>query len=57
VDDPQDFRIQPCLSPVVDTGDQSRGAAREWIDTHDPKIERAVAWLASQEVRTPGDWF
>ena len=56
VDDPQDFRIQPCLSPVWDTAINlialfESGAARD-----QPEIERALNWLIAQEVRVRGDW-
>ena len=69
VDDPEDFRIQPCLSPVWDTAiniialgesiwTQSLGGSRETLP--DPEIasslQRAAQWLASKEVRLRGDW-
>jgi len=57
VDDPQDFRIQPCLSPVWDTAINLVALLESEMDPQDPKIVRAVAWLAAKEVRTPGDWF
>lgn len=57
VDDPRDFRIQPCLSPVWDTAINLVALLESGLDPHDPKIEAAVAWLKSKEVRTPGDWF
>ena len=56
VDDPQDFRIQPCLSPVWDTAINLVALLESEIDPQDPQIARAVAWLAAKEVRTPGDW-
>ncbi|MEP6667993.1 MAG: squalene--hopene cyclase [Chthoniobacter sp.] len=56
VDDPQDFRIQPCLSPVWDTAISLVAMLESEIDPQDPRIKQAVAWLASKEVRTPGDW-
>ena len=56
VDDPQDFRIQPCLSPVWDTSINLIALIESGVPAEDPRIRRAIAWLASKEVRTPGDW-
>ena len=56
VDDPQDFRIQPCLSPVWDTAISLVALLESGIDPQDPKIRDAVAWLAAKEVRLAGDW-
>ena len=56
VDDPQDFRIQPCLSPVWDTAINLVALLESGVNPQDPKIQRALAWLATKEVRTPGDW-
>jgi squalene-hopene/tetraprenyl-beta-curcumene cyclase len=56
VDDPQDFRIQPCLSPVWDTAISLVAMLESGMDPQEPKIASAVSWLASKEVRTPGDW-
>jgi squalene-hopene/tetraprenyl-beta-curcumene cyclase len=62
VDDPQDFRIQPCLSPVWDTAIVTIALANEG-SAADPRgrtvraaLDRASAWLASREVRFRGDW-
>lgn len=56
VDDPHDFRIQPCLSPVWDTAINLVALLESGIDPQSAEIQRAVAWLSAQEVRTPGDW-
>ncbi len=59
VDDPADFRIQPCLSPVWDTAiniiaiSESTGALT--IQEADA-LARASDWLAAREVRIRGDW-
>jgi squalene-hopene/tetraprenyl-beta-curcumene cyclase len=60
VDDPQDFRIQPCLSPVWDTAinliafaESRTGQAEPAVDA---AVQRASAWLISKEVRIRGDW-
>lgn len=56
VDDPQDFRIQPCLSPVWDTAISLVAMLESGMDPQEPKIAKAVAWLGSKEVRRKGDW-
>ncbi|HZJ16771.1 MAG TPA: squalene--hopene cyclase [Chthoniobacteraceae bacterium] len=56
VDDPQDFRIQPCLSPVWDTAINLIALIESGVPAEDPRVVRAIAWLASKEVRVPGDW-
>jgi len=56
VDDPHDFRIQPCLSPVWDTAINLIALLDSGIDPQNAEIQRAVEWLRAQEVRTPGDW-
>jgi squalene-hopene/tetraprenyl-beta-curcumene cyclase len=56
VDDPHDFRIQPCLSPVWDTAINLIALLDSGVDPRSAEIQRAVAWLVAQEVRTPGDW-
>jgi squalene cyclase len=56
VDDPQDFRIQPCLSPVWDTAINLIALIESGVPAEDPRVVRAIAWLASKEVRVRGDW-
>ena len=56
VDDPQDFRIQPCLSPVWDTAINLVALLESGLDPRDARIRRAVSWLAAKEVRMAGDW-
>jgi squalene-hopene/tetraprenyl-beta-curcumene cyclase len=56
VDDPQDFRIQPCLSPVWDTAISLVAMLESGMDPKEPRIASAISWLVSKEVRTPGDW-
>ncbi len=58
VDDPRDFRIQPCLSPVWDTAIATIALAESELapPTTHPAIARAQAWLAAREVRSHGDW-
>lgn len=56
VDDPQDFRIQPCLSPVWDTAINLIALLESGVDPLREEIQRAMTWLVSKEVRVRGDW-
>ncbi|MDB6151724.1 MAG: sqhC, partial [Chthoniobacteraceae bacterium] len=56
VDDPLDFRIAPCLSPVWDTAINLIALAESGIASTHPSLQRAAAWLAAKEVRFRGDW-
>src|SRR3954452_9760171 len=56
VDDPEDFRIQPCLSPVWDTAINMIALAESGVPADDPTIRRAADWLIGKEVRIRGDW-
>lgn len=55
VDDPEDFRIQPCLSPVWDTSINLIALVESGMEEGDP-VSRAAGWLADREVRIRGDW-
>jgi squalene-hopene/tetraprenyl-beta-curcumene cyclase len=56
VDDPEDFRIQPCLSPVWDTAINVIALAESGFGPEHPALQRASDWLISKEVRIRGDW-
>lgn len=56
VDDPEDFRIQPCLSPVWDTAITTIALGESGVPKTDPAMMRAAAWLEAREVRFRGDW-
>jgi squalene-hopene/tetraprenyl-beta-curcumene cyclase len=56
VEDPRDFRIQPCLSPVWDTAINVIALAESGLDPEHPALQSARAWLESREVRRFGDW-
>lgn len=56
VDDPEDFRIQPCLSPVWDTAINLIALAESGLPADDLAIRRAAKWLLDKEVRVRGDW-
>jgi squalene-hopene/tetraprenyl-beta-curcumene cyclase len=56
VDDPEDFRIQPCLSPVWDTAISVISLAESGVSSEHPALQKASDWLISKEVRIRGDW-
>ncbi len=56
IDEPVDFRIQPCLSPVWDTAINLIALRESGIPENDPRLTSAVEWLVGREVRFAGDW-
>ena len=56
VNDPQDFRIQPCLSPVWDTAINAIALAESGLSPEHPALQKAADWLVSKEVKIRGDW-
>ncbi len=56
VDDPEDFRIQPCLSPVWDTAINIIALAESGLPADHPALRAAADWLISKEVKIRGDW-
>lgn len=56
VDDSEDFRIQPCLSPVWDTAITTIALAESGLPPGHPALRRAAEWLQKKEVRFRGDW-
>jgi squalene-hopene/tetraprenyl-beta-curcumene cyclase len=50
------IRIQPCLSPVWDTGIALHGLAESGLTPDDPAARAATQWLLSKECRTASDW-
>jgi squalene-hopene/tetraprenyl-beta-curcumene cyclase len=56
VDEPGDFRIQPCLSPVWDTAITTIALAESGLPAEHPALDRAARWLEDREVRFRGDW-
>jgi squalene-hopene/tetraprenyl-beta-curcumene cyclase len=56
VDDPENFRIQPCLSPVWDTAITIISLADSGLPPEHPALQKAGDWLVSKEVRIRGDW-
>ncbi len=56
VDDPEDFRIQPCMSPVWDTSINIIALAESGLPAEHPALKKAATWLVEKEVRVRGDW-
>jgi squalene-hopene/tetraprenyl-beta-curcumene cyclase len=56
VDDPDDFRIQPCLPPVWDTAINIISLAESGLSPEHPALRCAADWLVNKEVRIRGDW-
>src|SRR5881392_2425835 len=56
VNDPDDFRIQPCLSPVWDTSINIISLAESGFPAEHPVLQKAAEWLVNKEVRFRGDW-
>lgn len=49
-------RIQPCFSPVWDTGIALYALTEAGLTEKDPSLERTCAWLLKREVCHVGDW-
>src|SRR5467141_2800459 len=56
VDDAEDFRIQPCMSPVWDTAINIIALAESGLPAEHPALKKAANWLIEKEVRVRGDW-
>ncbi len=64
VDEPNDdprldhVRLQPCFSPVWDTGIALYAATEAGLTAaNDPRIARVCDWLLARQVTTTGDWI
>ena len=51
-----EIRIQPCFSPVWDTGLALHAMAEAGIDPRSDAAKRACAWLLSKECKITSDW-
>lgn len=58
VEDPanNDFRIQPCLSPVWDTAIALIALRESGVPENHPQLSRAAEWLLDNEIKIKGDW-
>ncbi len=50
------LRLQPCLSPVWDTGITVRALSDAGVSPSHPSIQRSIEWLLSKQIRCRGDW-
>jgi squalene-hopene/tetraprenyl-beta-curcumene cyclase len=50
------FRMQPCLSPVWDTAITGVALAESGLPPDHPSLAKAGQWLLDREVRVRGDW-
>ncbi|MEX0885812.1 MAG: squalene--hopene cyclase [Phycisphaeraceae bacterium] len=51
-----EIRIQPCFSPVWDTGIAAYALAEAGLDRSHENVGRCSKWLVGEECRKPGDW-
>lgn len=56
IEDGDRIRLQPCFSPVWDTGIALYALADAGLDATDPSVRRAAEWLVARECRHRGDW-
>ncbi|MFW6060231.1 MAG: squalene--hopene cyclase [Phycisphaeraceae bacterium] len=52
-----DIRIQPCFSPVWDTGIAAYALTDAGLDSSHDALGRAARWLVAKECRKVGDWI
>ena len=51
------YRVQPCISPVWDTGLAVRSLVDAGVPKNDPRLVSAVNWLLDKQIlATYGDW-
>ena len=51
------YRVQPCISPVWDTGLAVRALADAGVPRDDPRLVRAASWLLEKQILARyGDW-
>src|SRR5690606_32213412 len=51
-----EIRIQPCFSPVWDTGIAAYALTEAGMDQRHEPMRRCAKWLVSKECRAAGDW-
>src|SRR5581483_6383611 len=52
-----DYRVQPCISPVWDTGLAIRALVDAGVRRDDPRLRRGAAWLLDKQIVSRyGDW-
>ncbi len=50
------IRLQPCFSPIWDTGLAAYALTEAGYDAGDANLKKAVDWLVAKECQTEGDW-
>jgi squalene-hopene/tetraprenyl-beta-curcumene cyclase len=50
------YRVQPCVSPVWDTGLAVRALVDAGVPKNDPRLIRAADWLMEKQILAYGDW-
>ena len=56
IEDIDTIRLQPCLSPVWDTGIAIYALREGDIASNEPRLQRATEWLLDKQITGPGDW-
>jgi len=56
IEEADTLRLQPCTSPVWDTGIVVNALAEAEVDPDHPAMRLAAEWLVSKQVRMRGDW-
>ncbi len=56
IEDGDEIRMQPCLSPVWDTALSLNAVLDSGVPHDHPSIRKAVDWLLEKQVSSRGDW-
>jgi len=56
IEDDETLRLQPCFSPVWDTGIALQVLRESGLPADDPSLLSGARWLLEKEVREAGDW-
>ncbi|MBD2081634.1 squalene--hopene cyclase [Leptolyngbya sp. FACHB-17] len=56
IEEENSYRIQPCVSPVWDTGLVIRSLVESGVSPSDPALVRAGEWLLDKQILSYGDW-
>ncbi|MGG6265352.1 squalene--hopene cyclase [Leptolyngbya sp. AN03gr2] len=56
IEEDNSYRIQPCISPVWDTGLVIRSLIESGVSPSDPTLVKAGEWLLEKQILSYGDW-
>jgi squalene-hopene/tetraprenyl-beta-curcumene cyclase len=56
IESAEEYRIQPCISPVWDTGLVMRALVDAGVPHDDARLVRAARWLLENQILERGDW-